>query len=430
MFDRQSLHIALLMWGCIFSLIAALCMFMSKNFDKEKRRLILTLLLLTALLLGMDAATWDFRGDAGRTAYYMVRISNFFVFAVSDVILWFFHAYVCCCLFEKRKEQRKGIFRVKLVYAICMVGVLLVILSQFIHLYYYFDADNFYHRSGGYILSVLLPFAGMLLDFSLLIQYRKNVEKEILVSLISYILLPFVALIIQTFYYGISLINIAISISMILMFVVAMEEQNQNLARKEKEAADLKISLMLSQIAPHFVYNALTTIQQLCVKDPKMAQETVGEFAAYLRGNLDALNKEECIPFEKELQHVKHYLAIEKKRFGDRVNVIYDIQEEDFVLPPLTLQPIVENAVKHGICKKREGGTIHIHTEKTDHEVRIIVEDDGVGFDSGHLPEDGRAHVGIKNVTDRLKSFGSGSLTVTGEPGKGTVAVITLPQRG
>lgn len=112
------------------------------------------------------------------------------------------------------------------------------------------------------------------------------------------------------------------------------------------------------------------------------------------------------------------------------MNVIYDIQEEDFVLPPLTLQPIVENAVKHGICKKREGGTIHIHTEKTDHEVRIIVEDDGVGFDSGHLPEDGRAHVGIKNVTDRLKSFGNGSLTVTGEPGKGTVAVITLPQRG
>lgn len=208
-----------------------------------------------------------------------------------------------------------------------------------------------------------------------------------------------------------------------------MIEQNQNLAQKEKEAADLRISIMISQIAPHFIYNTLTSIQQLCDTDPKQAEETVGEFAEYLRGNLESLGLDRPVPFERELNHVKSYLAIEKKRFGDRVKTAYNIQEEEFLIPSLTLQPMVENAVKHGLCKKKGGGTVCISTKRDGDYVQIVIQDDGAGFDVNRKMDDGRVHVGIQNVRTRLKDMCDGTLEVSSTPGKGTQVVITLPQK-
>lgn len=216
---------------------------------------------------------------------------------------------------------------------------------------------------------------------------------------------------------------------MILMFVVAMVEQNENLARKEKEAAELRISVMLSQIAPHFIYNTLSSIQQLCRKDPALAEETIGEFALYLRGNLDSLSETEPIPFDREFQHVQSYLAIEQKRFGDRVKVEYEIEEEDFMIPALALQPLVENAVKHGLCKKEGGGTIRISTQRKNNIVYVTVQDDGIGFDMEKVSATDAVHVGIDNVASRLESMCGGSLKVDSKVGKGTIVMITLPQK-
>lgn len=429
MFDRQSLHIALLMWGCVFSLIAALCMFMSKNFNREKRKWLLCMQLSCAVLLCSDAFAWGFRGRPGEAGRWVVYISNFLVFFFSEVVMLIYHEYVCCYLFSEHPEEKKRVKRVKLVYGICVFGMLMVVLSQFTHLYYYIDAQNFYHRNSLYWISLVIPVAAMILDLTLLIQYRRNVSSEILVSLISYVILPLLSLIALLFYYGISLSNIAICISMILMFVSAMVEQNRELARKQEEVAELKISLMLSQIKPHFIYNALTTIQRLCVKDPKMAQETVEEFAVYLRGNLSSLDRKTPIPFEKELEHVRCYLSIEEKRFGDRVKAEYDIQEENFMIPALTLQPVVENAVKHGLCKKEKGGTVRIHTERKQDNIYITITDDGAGFDPQKGAADGKSHVGINNVKNRLQSMCNGTLEIHSTPGKGTVAMITLPQK-
>lgn len=425
MFDRQSIHIALLMWGCIFCLIAAVCMFMSKNLNREKRKWMICMQLSGAILLCSDAVSWAFRGYPGMTGYWVVRISNFLVFFFSDVMMAVYHGYLCCYLFAGDKDKTR-LKRIKLVYLIAVLGMFLVVLSQFTNLYYFIDAQNLYHRNPAYVVASAIPMCGMIIDLTLLIQYRCNVSCEIFVAIASYMILPFTAMIIQLFYYGISLINIAISISIILMFVSEMVEQNRELARQQEEAADLRVSLMLSQIKPHFIYNALTAIQRLCVKDPKMAQETVGEFAAYLRGNLDALGCKTTIPFEKELEHTKCYLAIEKKRFGDRINVEYDIRIKDFMTPALTLQPLVENAVKHGICKKENGGTILIRTEQIKDAIYVIVSDNGVGFQDG-VSESEKNHVGIQNVESRVKSMCGGTLTIESRPGKGTLVFVTLP---
>ena len=241
MFDRQSLHIALLLWGFIFSLIAAVCVFMSRNFDKKKRKIMLYMLLACAILLLSDAFAWGYRGGEGELGRYMVWLSNFLVFFFSDVILALYHGYVCCVLFQENEDAlREGKTRRKIraVYVIAAVAMALVVLNQFTGFYYYFDAQNFYHRNSGYFISLLLPLMGMLIDLDLILQYHKYVSRRVAVSLISYIILPYVAAIAQIFYYGISMINIAISISMILMFIEAMIEQAQKIAKQERMLAE------------------------------------------------------------------------------------------------------------------------------------------------------------------------------------------------
>lgn len=431
MFDRTSLHVALLLWGCIFSLIAALCMFMSSNFDKDKRKWLLSIQLTSAMLLLSDAFAWEFRGKPGTAAYWVVVISNFLVFALSDCMLAVYNGYVGCTLFGSRKNDKAQmpVKRLNTVYIVAGVGIALVVLTQFTHLYYYIDADNYYHRSAGHFISMLIPIAGMIIDASIVLENRKNMKRLTFISMLSYIILPLAAGIVQIFYYGISLTNIAISISMILMFIEAMIEQNENLAMREKESADLRISIMISQIAPHFIYNTLTSIKEMCTSEPEMAEELTGQFAEYLRGNLESLNMDKPVPFERELSHVKCYASIEEKRFAGRVRVEYDIQDDEFLIPALTLQPIVENAIKHGICKKRGGGTVTIHTCRKADEVYVTVTDDGVGFDVESVNNDGRIHVGIQNVRARLSNMTGGSLNIESRAGDGTSVTIILPQK-
>ena len=196
----------------------------------------------------------------------------------------------------------------------------------------------------------------------------------------------------------------------------------------ENELLQNQISIMLSQIRPHFLYNALVAIQELCRIDPETASEAVGEFSNYLRGNLDSLSIKRTIPFEKELRHAETYLSLEKKRFGEKLNVIYDIKARDFFIPALTLQPIAENAVRHGVTKRECGGSVTISTRETEKDAIITVTDDGVGFDPSSVLRDERVHVGIENVRSRLVSMCGGTLSIQSRPDTGAAVVITIPK--
>ena len=155
-------------------------------------------------------------------------------------------------------------------YAVAALGMALVVVSQFTHLYYTFDAQNCYHRTVWHPISLLIPMVGMLLDGSLLVQYRKNLNHQLYLAMLSYIALPFVAAIGLLFVYGISLANIAISISLVLIFIFSLVEQNQKMAAQAEELAENRVAIMLSQIQPHFLYNALITIKYLCgTQDPR-----------------------------------------------------------------------------------------------------------------------------------------------------------------
>ena len=190
-----------------------------------------------------------------------------------------------------------------------------------------------------------------------------------------------------------------------------------------------RTQLMLSQIKPHFLHNALTVIVGLCDIDPQRAKQATLKFARYLRGNMDTLEETGLIPFEKEIAHTKLYLEIEQLRFGDALQVCYDITCTDFRLPALTLEPLVENAVRHGVRENPEGkGSVSIATLEMPDHYEIIVVDDGPGFDPSIVPADGKKHIGIANVRERLMQVSSGSVEFDSAPGKGTTARIMIPK--
>ena len=197
-------------------------------------------------------------------------------------------------------------------------------------------------------------------------------------------------------------------------------------AKLEKELEDSRIAIMLSQIKPHFLYNVLNTIYHLYRKEPETAQEAVSSFAEYLRCNMLSIEKNEPIPFSEEYQHIQTYLSLEQIRFRGKLDVVYDVGVTNFKLPPLTVEPLVENAVKHGVTKKRGGGTVTVSTRKTEEGIQITVADTGVGFDPAHYMEDGKPHVGIRNVSQRLHNMVDGRLDITSDE-NGTVAVVTIP---
>ena len=203
----------------------------------------------------------------------------------------------------------------------------------------------------------------------------------------------------------------------------------------EKQAMELKlqesqISVMLSQIQPHFLYNTLNSIYQLCETNPMRARSMVNFFAEYLRNNLSALDETGLIAFETELSHVKTYLEIEKIRFEDTLEIELNIECDKFLLPVLTVQPIVENAVKHGTSKKRGGGKVVISTYEDENNYIINVSDTGCGFDPTVPKNDGKSHIGIENVRQRLFNMCGGSLTIESEIGIGTSATIKIPKEG
>ena len=192
------------------------------------------------------------------------------------------------------------------------------------------------------------------------------------------------------------------------------------------ELAESRISTMMSQIRPHFIYNTLGSIEQLCELDPPKAGELVHNFAKYLRGNFGELDNPRPILMSQEMEHVHHYINIENVRFPD-MTFSFEMKSEDFSLPALTVQPIVENAIKHGLMKLQKGGSIKVISYETDTDYCISVEDDGVGFDTGKLLDE-KEHIGIRNIRDRLKVMVGGKLEIESTEGVGTKVLITIPK--
>ena len=192
--------------------------------------------------------------------------------------------------------------------------------------------------------------------------------------------------------------------------------------------AEQRIKIMVSQIQPHFLYNTIATFRALCKRDPDKAAQVAEKFGQYLRQNLDSLDTENLIPFEKEIEHTKIYADIEMVRF-ENVSVVYDLPDKAFSLPPLTVQPIVENAIRHGVRIRKEG-VVWVNTRPAGNGHEIIIRDNGIGFDVHKRESADGKHIGIQNVKERIEKLCGGTLTLESKPGVGTTVTIWIPERG
>ena len=265
------------------------------------------------------------------------------------------------------------------------------------------------------------------------VRRRAQLSRNLFSSLLAALVPMTVALVLHMFIDVFPLIDIGFVLASLVMYGLILSDQikqdrklQREIARQQQEIASQRASIMVLQMRPHFIYNTMTSIYCLCKQDPDLAQRVTLDFTTYLRNNFTAIASEEPIPFSAELEHTRAYLAVEQAYYEDSLFVEYDTPHTMFRMPPLTLQPIVENAVKHGRDPYAGPFHISIRTRHTDDSSEIIVADDGRGFDP---VDDGEPHIALKNIRQRLELMCSGSLTIAPNDGGGTVVTVTIPDR-
>ncbi len=310
------------------------------------------------------------------------------------------------------------------------IYVVLLIITQFTTFIYYFTPDNEYHRGPYYPLLLVPPVLMMILNLIFLFINRANISRKNLFYFTSYTAIPLICMIIQIALYGIQFIVIGTTIASFLMFRAALSEQLMLYVKQQDTLAKQKTDIMLLQMRPHFIYNTMSSIYYLCAQDPKKAQTLVGDFTSYLRKNMSAIATHELIPFSEELEHTRAYLAVEKARYEKLLFVDYKPEFTDFSLPPLTLQPIVENSVKHGLDQDLPPLHVQVRTYQKDENVYIVVKDNGPGYDptENQTENQKKVHIGLDSVKERLKLMCNGTIKIEAAQEGGTIVTICIPK--
>lgn len=419
--EMNLLNAALLVFSALVTLFLLIGAVTDRNRKSRFMSSFIMLLISNILMQLGEAGICFFEGKPENNV-----LLNIFA-VVSLVFSYLLISAYAHCLTEFICERKKVSFIfVYIISAVCAVYIFLSIISLFNGMLFSFDDNGYFVYGSMYILVRAFDLISIIAEILLVLFYRKMLTLRERIFLISFGVLPMLSVTLQPFWDPVPQ-YLAVTLSLIVIYILFHGEITRQLSEKEMQLADSRISIMLSQIQPHFMHNMLTTIMYMCRTDPEEAEKTVGQFAHYLRTNMDSLSLKQCIQFEAELKHVKTYWSLEEKRFGDKIRAIYDIRENSFMLPALTIQPIIENAVKHGMRKNKQL-TVTIRTYSDENNYYVQINDDGRGFDVNALKNDGKSHVGITNVQQRLKMMCDGELMINSVTNQGTDAVIKIPK--
>lgn len=424
---------ALELFAAVVTVVMLIGCFLERKHRAKSGKLFVWCLLTHASMLLVDAPIWILLARPKPENVILVKILSFF----SDAFLCILISLYAYCLTEYISERKRISRRhTDIITVMCGIALLLCLINAFNGMYIYYDETGLDRTGPLYIVSqafnVILPAMTMLLAlrYHSIIGWR-DTWVWVLYGAIPVLSIPFQII------WAVTPVYIAMTVSFVLVYTLIHVEQvrratdvEKALVQKELALSESNNSLVLSQIQPHFLYNALTSIYRLCDVKPEAAKEAVSNFSKYLRGNLDSIKQKKMISFADELRHLQAYLSLEKIRYDDYLDVRYDIKATEFFIPPLTVQPLVENAVNHGISDLPEGGCVTISTREKSDSYEIRVSDNGVGFDPDAQPEDGRSHIGIPNVRSRLDIMCHGTLEIVSSPGNGTTAIIKIPKGG
>ena len=419
------LGIAVLMLG--MALMANIAF--SGNQDAKFARVFTLMTITDFLSIFCDVFTYEAYGLAEYSG--SARVMYMFSYIIGSIYYIFLLKYIF--VLDNRKERSKGwlgVAGIILLYCLLMIAdIFLGILCKAeAGIVYFSDLGN----TVGYVFWPILYILFFIFIFTFDLSVR---EKWSLASCLlipgTVVFLPFFFSFAENDVWAVRLSSIedfGLILSLYLAFFSVYQERGKLLLVKEKELVKSRLNTAILQANPHFVYNTLASIEYFCDTDPATAKKMLDDFTKYLRSNSANLTNRLLIPFREELENLNAYLRIEMIRFPN-MRVEYDIGAEDFSVPCLSVQPLVENAVRHGIGKRRgKAGTVTIKTAETSDFWTIMIMADGVGYTG--TPQDGKAHIGIENVRQRLAILCGGTLTVTGTEGQGTIAEMRIPKEG
>ena len=403
----------------IFALFVTLIIFATciNEFSNKKIGSRHFLIFQASVIIALMADIVGWVGEGHPTLSVMTVVANTVMACACRVAIIEFMSYLIASLYSNSRAAAGILYIFR---ALCGLSILFCIGNAFFGYAFYVTDTGHYEHSGSNGMGVLYLLYPLLSVFAIILMtlLAKSSAKINRLAFFIYTAFPVVGVIVDYTFHGLSLTCAGFAVSILAIYTSIY-------LTRQKEFEAQKNALMLSQINPHFIYNTLSTIAAMCDSSPKQAKCLTIDFSQYLRKNINSLNSEALIPFDQEMEHVECYLKIEKERFRERLNVIYSIQCKEFSIPPLTVQPLVENAIKHGITKKADGGTIKICTYEENNNYVIEIIDDGVGFDT----ESTEFHVGIHNVRSRIAAMCRGELTVKSTVEVGTRVRIEIPKK-
>lgn len=387
---------------------------------KFKKYLVAIFSLLTAYTVS-NLILWNVTDVEGYGYMIVSYICLFCESLFSSMILPVLNRFLLYCA---GKNTRKN----PLVYItdlLWLVYFVLLVIAQFTKWIYYYTPDNEYFRGPLYPILLVPLVLLMAVNLFALFKYRAKLSRRYFIAFAVYFLVPLLCMVIQMFYSTVLMAVLGSAVSAIIMLWIIVLDQMERSVAQANEIAHQRASINVLQMRPHFIYNTMMTIYYLCKQDADKAQQVTLDFTEYLRKNFSAIASENTVPFADELKHTQAYLAVEQAQHEDNLFIEFDTPHTRFRVPPLTLQPLVENAVKHGMDIEGDPLHIYVKTRLTDNGSEVIVENDGHGFNPA---DDNEPHIALNNIRQRLKMMCKGKLKIAPRDGGGTVVTVFIPQ--
>lgn len=405
----------------IGSFVIVICCITDKAFysdGTDEPLYFICLWLLNYVTCLCDAITWIADGHAlFSTALYATSLLGFFFSPMMIIVMW----YYLRTQLEINETLRRTI--TVSINIVALIADINAIVNPLFDQLFYVDQYGVYHEGTLWFTPYIIA-AVMILLILIGILASKNLGKmKIGLTILMLLPLAMSAIVVND-----SFVTIGVATTIILLFMYGLmyARRGVTIATKDAEIESRKTAVLSAQIKPHFINNCMQVIMNLQEEDPPKALEAMGVFATYVRDSMDNINKVDLVSFKEEMAFADKYLYLQELRFVNRFQVEKDIKVEDFEIPAFTVQPLVENAVKYGFAGRKDTGTIYIGTKRTDDGYRIIISDDGNGFDESKISKD-RSHVGLYNVQERVRKLTGGEVFIESIIDRGTRIVIDIP---
>lgn len=420
----QSINIALEAVTLTMLVILLVASLLQQPRELHIRLLVASIALMLITTCG-DLFAWIFTGIDEPLELFLANAGNLACYIGGAFGCTFFAFLVCIAITHKTSPEGRGArASLSVVSAIGAANLVLALTNCLTGVFYHIDANNVFTWGPWRTLPDNLLLMQLVFVLPAAILNRRESTLRTVIHWLTLAGVPIAAICTENFTQTLMLIYPAVAISLLIIYLGFVFEQRWEVVRLERELAESKSQALAGQIKPHFISNTLLAIQQLTTLDPTLARKTMQTFSTYLRDNYETIDSTELIDFTQELEHAKRYVDIERVDPANKVEVVYSLGPTDFRVPPLSLQPLVENAMRHGVEPKPEGGTVTVSTSETEDAWLVTVADDGVGFDRPAARISTRRSVALDNVRTRLGLMCRGSLVIESRPGDTRVTMV------